>query len=275
MAFKPEVWSALQYDALKKKLVAQGICNDWWEGDVVPGGTVHIYTPGTVTAKTYVNNTDMADPEIPTDTDTELTIDQKKYTHVGVDDIDKVQSKINLMTGYANESAYAIRDGIDQYVLGKYTGAGITDTLIYPDIDSIFQFFNDMYTTFSTANIPTENRSATVTPRVKGVINEYLAGRNTPLSDVANVNGYVGNFAGWSIKESNNVVKTTTYAAGDTDNCIFSHISAMTLAFQIPPNMMEYYRIEKQFGKALKVLAVYGHKTVDSARLGSGAFVFA
>lgn len=274
MAFKPEIWSMLQYDRLKKILVALGICNQWWDGEVVPGGTVNIYTPGTVTAKPYTKNTDIDAPEIPTDVNTQLIIDQQDYTNVGVDKIDKVQSKIEMMTGYADESAYALGDKIDQYIMGKYTGAGITDTLTYPDIDSIYQFFNDMFTTFSTANIPTQNRSAVVTPRIKGVINEYLSNRGTPLGDSATVNGYVGRFAGWNIRESNNVVKTTTYTASDTDNCIFSHISAMTFAFQIPPDLMEYYPIEKQFGRALKILAVYGHKVLDANRLGSGAFVF-
>jgi hypothetical protein len=274
MAFKPEIWSALTYDELFKRLVALGICNDWYRGDVVPGGTVHIYTPGSVTSKPYTKNTDIDAPEIPTDADNELLIDQQEYTNVGVDDIDEIQSSIKLMTGYANASAYALGDGIDQFILGKYTDAGITDTLYDPDIDSVYQFFNDMFTTFSTANIPTEGRSATVTPRVKGVINEYLAGRSTQLGDSTNVNGYVGNFAGWQIRESNNVVKTTTYVTNDSDNCVFSHISAMTFAFQIPPKKMIFYRVEKQFAEALKILAVYGHKTLDTARLGAGKFVW-
>lgn len=273
--FIPELWSNLIYTKLYKDLVALAITNQNYDGEIRSlGDKLHIYSPGTITSKPYTPNTTIDPAEVPQGTEAILEIDQSDYFNFQLDKVIQLQAKPALMVEHTKEAAYSLRKSIDSYVLGHYTYAGIQDTIIDPDRDSVYSFFNHMWKLFDENDVPETDRAAVVTPRIMESIREYWAARKTAFADQAIANGFMGKFAEWNLYKSNNVPTTTTYTSDDTDQCIFTHRSAITFGFQIPPTSFETYRPHDTFADAVKGLDLYGAKTLDPNRLGNGVFVF-
>ncbi|MBQ7305475.1 MAG: P22 coat protein - protein 5 domain protein, partial [Clostridia bacterium] len=79
-SFIPSVWSARLTENLHKSLVFGSLCNRNYEGDIAQfGDTVHINNLADITVKPYTPNTDIAEPEQLTGSDTTLTIDHGAY----------------------------------------------------------------------------------------------------------------------------------------------------------------------------------------------------
>ena len=87
--FKPTIWSKHIQQELAKLAVMQEDCNTTFQGEVGAGRQVKIIGAGRPTVRTYVPGTDITAAETPADTSVYLTIDQFKYTHFLVDDIDR------------------------------------------------------------------------------------------------------------------------------------------------------------------------------------------
>ena len=89
--FVPEIWSARFLSRLDDSLVWGSVANSLYEGEIAQAGdTVKIPTPTTtVTVSDYTIDTDIASPTLTSGTTQDLTIDQQKYFHFYVDDIDQ------------------------------------------------------------------------------------------------------------------------------------------------------------------------------------------
>ena len=98
--FIPTVWAARLLVALEKALVygQANVSNRDYEGEVrESGNTVKIASVGDVSISDYVKNTDIDDPEILSDDDLSLLIDQAKYFNFYVDSIDRAQQNVNVL----------------------------------------------------------------------------------------------------------------------------------------------------------------------------------
>ena len=92
--FIPTVWAARLLVALEKSLVygQTNVCNRDYEGEIrASGNTVKIASIGDVTIDNYTKDTDIAEPEVLSDTDQSLIIDQAKYFNFYVDSVDRAQ----------------------------------------------------------------------------------------------------------------------------------------------------------------------------------------
>jgi len=276
--FIPDLLSKIYLAQLDKILVAKQITNNWWEGEIKQAGdSVKIWTPGNITVKNYTKDTDHATPDATTGTDATMNIDQQKYFNFQIDAINIAQMPVPVLEAYLQRAAYAMKDTIDQHILGLYTGvhadltvsptAACSSSVIHTDILKLGRVMTEN-------NIPVTGRFLVVSPRVKEAINAYLVGRGTQLGDQATVNGYVGKFLGFDIYESNNVVESDEDMSGTAStevvhNCLAGTNAGITFAMQIPEGNTIVYRPELRFATAVKSLMVYGSKMLYSGK-GNG-----
>jgi hypothetical protein len=103
-----------------------------------------------------------------------------------------------------------------------------------------------------------------------------VAGKGTPLADMALPNGYVGMFRGFQIYESNNVVSTrgagtSGLPAGTSGKyvhkCLFGCPAGMSLVQQIPVGSVKMFDPTPINGIGIKGLLLYGLKMWRSGAL--------
>ncbi|SNR33057.1 P22 phage major capsid protein family protein [Blastococcus mobilis] len=268
--FIPAVWAANLLSNLNKALVyAQpGMVNRDYEGQIRGSGDrVKINSIGRVTVFDYTKNVDMPAPEVLTDAQRELVIDQAKGFNFLVDDIDKAQVSGTVMQEATREAAYALADLADRYVAGLYVSAGtnIGSTAAPEVLDTpgeAYELLVELAVSLDEANIASQNRQVVVPPWFAGQItlDDRFVKAGTAASDAVLRNGVVGEAAGFTIVKSNNVPTTTDATAGTSFKIQASTPQARSYAEQISET--EAYRPEKRFADALKGLHVYGGKVV-------------
>jgi hypothetical protein len=125
----------------------------------------------------------------------------------------------------------------------------------------------------SERNAPTDRGwYCVVSPRVKQEINSCISARSggSQLADIAMQNGYVGNFRGFKIYESNNVVSTkgagtsglaaSTTGAKYVHKCLFGCPAGISLVQQIPVASVTTFDPTPINGIGIKGLLLYGLK---------------
>lgn len=273
LTFIPTVWAARLLTALEKSLVygQTNVCNRDYEGDIrEAGNTVKIASIGDVSIGDYTKNTDISDPEILSDTDQSLLIDQSKYFNFYVDSVDRAQQNVNVLDEAMRRSAWALREKADTYLAGIMDTAvpsgnkiGSTTTPKVPTKDDAYEYLVDLGVLLDEANTPLEGRFVIVPAWFHGLLlkDERFVKAGTFRSDAALANGEVGEAAGFRILKSNNVPNTTATKY----KIIAGHSVATAYVEQIVD--LQTYQPEKRFGDAVKGLHVYGAKVVRPAAL--------
>jgi hypothetical protein len=273
--FKPTIWSANVLSVLQKTLVFASpmITNRNYEGEVANfGDRVKINQIGDVDVQDYTPGTDITYQDMDSAAQF-LDIDQQKYFAINLDDVDAAQVNVDLMVAYAQQAAYKVADTVDQSLAGLYGQAGVTSglgttasPLLVTSADSatsytgVMQMFTLINTALTKSNVPKQGRYVILPPEITGRLFE----KNTSLVSTAQqqeavTNGYVTNFAGFNIFESNNVANVGTTASPKYKILAGSNI-AMTFAQQI--SKIEGVRRENKFADAVRGLYVYGRKVV-------------
>jgi N4-gp56 family major capsid protein len=269
--FIPTIWSARLLENLQKALVygQAGIVNRDYEGEIRDvGDTVRINAIGAVTVSDYTKNTDINAPETLQDASLLLRIEKAKYFNFAVDDVDRVQQKPKVMDAAMRESAYALRDVADQYIAAQMVaGAGVkwgTDASpkVLDTAVKAYELLVDVGIELDKVNVPRAGRWAVVPPWVYGLFlkDDRFVKAGTTRSDQVLANGEMGQAAGFTILESNNVpVSSNKYRvlAGVPQACSYAE--------QVLK--VEAYRPERRFADAVKGLHVYGAKVVRSQAL--------
>ena len=123
--FNPTVWSARLFQALEKQSIFMNLCNRNWEADASGAAKVKIGSiSDDVSVSDYTKNTDHAAPQVMTSSEQELVLDQAKLFNVYLDDLDRIQSKPDLMDEYLRKAAIAIASTVDLYIY-KLISAGV------------------------------------------------------------------------------------------------------------------------------------------------------
>lgn len=268
--FIPSVWAARLLVALDKALVyAQtGVVNRDYEGEIRDSGdTVKIASIGDVTVGNYTKNTDINTPEILTDAEQTLVIDQSKYFNFYVDQIDRAQQNVNVMDEAMRRAAYGLRDVQDQFVAANHVNVpaanliGSDGSPITPTNANAYEYLVDLGVLLDQANIPTEGRFCIVPPWFHGRLlkDSRFVSAGTQKTDQVLANGMVGEAAGFRILKSNNVPNT----AATKYKILAGHPMAYSFAMQV--TSLETFKPEKRFGDAVKGLNVYGGKLVRPA----------
>jgi len=260
--FIKTVWDANIQTPLRKALVFGGVANTQYEGQVNQlGDKVRMIQTGNVTINAYTRGQALTRQTL-NDAAADLVADQSHYFDFEVNDVDAVQAKQALLTGYTDSAAYGFRDVIDAYIAGLHAEAGLhnyaTGTTPW-DVtsanveDAVLAVDEQM----STANIPQVGRYLIVPEWFKQkIILATLDHRfdNTNAFD----NGMIGKFLGFDILVSNNVSHTVV-ATGDHAK-IFAGVRNVSLTLAQALTNVEAFRPEAAFADAVKGFLVYGAK---------------
>ena len=264
--FQPEIWSAQLQSSLKKSLVFAGpaVVNSNYEGQIsAAGDSVRIVSISRPTIAAYTKNVTVIAPEVLTDAERTLSIDQAQYFAFEVDDVDYRQSVSGgaLMDEAAAEAGYGLADVADAYVAGLYTGVAAGNALGTVSITSsalaVTGLIN-LKTALDKANVPQQGRYVVVTPWYHALLlgsTLFTAVDSSGNSDGLR-NGIVGRAYGMDVYLSNNCINS----AGDDWIIQAGYTGAITFATQI--NSVEAYRPESAFSDAMKGLMLYGAKLV-------------
>jgi hypothetical protein len=246
--------------ALQKSLIYGNLANQNYTGDLVPGGTVKVAQIGEVAVNDYTAYTDMT-YETLDDASLSMVIDQKKYFAFVLDETDERFISLDVTGAAIERGSYRIRDGIDQFIAGKYGEAGVKyGTAGSPKATSsgsVFQHLAEFGETMDEANIPREGRWAVVPPWIFTKLT-IAASTNMQPNGSLWASGWIGGVAGFDrLYMSNNVQLTgTVYTIlASAGNEAISYAGAIDGAIRMFPH-------EAQRGTKVDGLWVYGAKVV-------------
>lgn len=262
--FKPEIWSAVLLESLKKSLVYGSLVNTDYEGDIAQAGdTVHINSVGRPTIGTYVPGVTTVTPEQVQTAQNTLIVDQSKYFAVEIDDVDRRQAQGSLLLETVQEAAYGLADVNDQFIAGLYTGVNSANNLGTVSVttttvtDAYDKVLIPLKVTLDDANVPMQGRWVVIPPWFQGRLlgdNRFINANQTGADTGAMITGYIGTALGMDIYVSNN----TPFPGGDDNIVIAGNNRAISYARQIAQT--EAYRPQSAFADAIKGLSLYGAK---------------
>jgi len=268
--FIPAIWSSKLFVRLRKQLVAATVVNTDYEGEITSfGDRVKINEIGPITVSDYTKFGTLTWAEL-SSAQKELIIDQAKSFSFKVDDIDTAQVHPKLMNAAMDEAAYAVADEIDQFILGLYAQAGVTNTTYMGSSTAAISVSSgNVILTLSYAgrylseyNVPQANRWMIVPPWLhqKMLLAEIGGISATAVPKVfdngALTAGFVGQALGFNFMVSNNVQTSATSVSA----ILAGNRQAISYAGQI--SKIKSVELQDSFGEGVKGLYVFGGKVV-------------
>jgi hypothetical protein len=290
--FIPVVWSGKLVEKFYTATVFGAIANTDYEGEISDfGDQVVIRTTPTLVITDYQIG-DALSYETPTNANTTLDLNKGKYFAFTLDDVDAMQSDINLMDDWAEDAAEQMKIAVDSDVItniladiaaankGIAAGAisgdinlGATgtngDAAILIDKTTILDYIVDIGTVLDEQNVPETGRWLvmpawmTATIKKSDLKDASLAGDATSILR----NGLIGMVDRFYIYLSNNIIGITEGTA-TLYKPIAGHASGLTFAAQM--TKMETLPNPDTFGQLVRGLNVYGYKVIEGKYLSTG-----
>ena len=287
--FIPEIWSGKLIENFYDATVLAAISNTDYEGEIRQyGDTVNIRTTPEITIRTYTKGQTLQ-VENPDKPKLQLLIDKGEYFSCIEDDVDKVQSDINMMDTWSKDASERMKIKIDQRVLtdilpdissvnkgntaGRITAnidLGSTGTPVAITKTNVLDYLVDLGTVLDEANAPEAGRFVVIPAKMAGMIKKSdlkdaaLAGDGTSILR----NGRLGMIDRFTIYMSHNL----SVSSGKF-SIIAGHKMGFTFASQMTE--METIRSESTFGNIVRGLQVYGYKVVKPEALAQGVVTLA
>jgi hypothetical protein len=282
--FIPEIWSGKLIENFYDATVLSAISNTDYEGEIRQmGDTVNIRTTPEITIKTYVKGQTLS-VENPDKPKLQLVIDKGEYFACVEDDVDKVQSDINLMDTWSKDASERMKIKIDQRVLtdilpdvsaynkgasaGRITGnidLGTSGTPVAITKSNVLDYIVDLGTVLDEANAPEGERFLVIPAKMAGMIKKSDLKDASITGDSMSVirNGRLGMIDRFTVYMSHNL----SVSSGK-----FSIIAGHKMGFTFASQMtnMETIRSETTFGNIIRGLQVYGYKVVKPEALAQG-----
>lgn len=287
--FIPEIWSGKLIENFYDATVLAAISNTDYEGEIRQhGDTVNIRTTPEITIRTYVKGQTLQ-VENPDKPKLQLLIDKGEYFSCIEDDVDKVQSDVNMMDQWSKDASERMKIKIDQRVLtdllpdvsslnkgntaGRITGnidLGSTGTPVAITKTNVLEYIVDMGTVLDEANCPEADRFLVIPAKMAGMIKKSDLKDASITGDSMSVirNGRLGMIDRFTIYMSHNL----SVSSGK-----FSLIAGHKMGFTFASQMtnMETIRSETTFGNIIRGLQVYGYKVVKPEALAQGIVTLA
>lgn len=256
--FIPTIWSENLLQALDQNYVGVANCVRDFEGEIKEKGS-SVKIPGItgINIKNYTANSDMEDPQELLSFYRELVIDQAKYFHFQVDDIDRAQATPHLMDCAMRVAANNLAKEADKHVYKTaetaYHQMEFFDTSELNVLEPILQARQRLYEEgiLGNTDVVLEISPAIATLLFKAKIE--LSTHNEELL----TNGCIGSIAGCKVFVTNNL------DTGITEDkpyyqCVMRSKRSMAFAEQL--SEIVAYCPEKRFADAIKGLHLYGAK---------------
>ena len=296
--FIPEIWSGKLIENFYDATVLAAISNTDYEGEIRQfGDTVNIRTTPEITIRDYVKGQTLT-VENPDKPKLQLVIDKGEYFACVEDDVDKVQSDINLMDTWSKDASERMKIKIDQRVLtdilpgvaatnkGTAAGAisasfnlGATTTPLTVTKDgaggttSVIDLLVDIGTVLDEANAPEGNRFVVIPSKMAGLIKKSELKDASLTGDGTSIirNGRLGMIDRLTVYVSHNLKRASVGGATEY-SLIAGHKMGFTFASQM--TNMETIRAESTFGNIVRGLQVYGYKVVKGEALATAIIKF-
>jgi hypothetical protein len=292
--FIPEIWSGKLIENFYDATVLAAISNTDYEGEIRQyGDTVNIRTTPEITIRDYVKGQSLT-VENPDKPKIQLVIDKGEYFACVEDDVDKVQSDINLMDTWSKDASERMKIKIDQRVLtdilpgisafnkgataGEQTlsfNLGTTGSPLTVTKDgassttSVVDLLVDLGTVLDEANAPEGDRFVVIPAKMAGLIKKSELKDASLTGDSMSIvrNGRLGMVDRFTIYVSHNLnVSSGKYSI------VAGHKMGFTFASQM--TNMETIRSESTFGNIIRGLQVYGYKVVKGEALAQAVISF-
>ena len=292
--FIPEIWSGKLIENFYDATVLAAISNTDYEGEIRNhGDTVNIRTTPEITIRDYVKGQTLT-VENPDKPKLQLVINKGEYFACVEDDVDKVQSDINLMDTWSKDASERMKIKIDQRVLtdllpgiaatnkgataGEQSASfnlGTTGSPLTVSKDgaggttSVVDLIVDIGTVLDEANSPEGDRFLVIPAKMAGLIKKSELKDASLTGDGTSVvrNGRLGMIDRFTIYVSHNLyVDTGKYSI------IAGHKMGFTFASQMTE--MESIRAESTFGNIVRGLQVYGYQVVKPEALAQSVISF-
>lgn len=283
--FIPEIWSSKLIENFYDASVLTAISNTDYEGEIkAHGDKVQIRLTPEVTVRPYQKgmNLTVERPDKPKIT---LEIDQGEYFACVEDDVDKVQSDINLMDEWSKDASEKMKLAIDAKVLtnilpdistfnmGATAGRisqsinlGSTGAPVQVTKTNVLDLLVDAGTVLDEANAPESGRFLIIPAWMAGLIKKSDLKDASLTGDSSSVlrNGRLGMIDRFTLYTSHNLnsVVDSTYRCFSV---IGGHKMGLTFASQM--SEMESLRAESTFGTIIRGLQVYGYRVVKGEAL--------
>jgi len=287
--FIPEIWSGKLIENFYDATVLAAISNTNYEGEIRRmGDTVNIRTTPEISIKTYVKGQTLS-VENPDKPKIQLVIDKGEYFACIEDDVDKVQSDVNMMDTWSKDASERMKIKIDQRVLtdilpdisalnkgataGRITGnidLGTTGSPIAITKSNVLDYIVDLGTVLDEANAPEGERFLVIPAKMAGMIKKSDLKDASLTGDSVSVlrNGRLGMIDRFTLYMSHNLSVTS-----GKFSIIAGHKMGFTFASQMTE--MESLRAESTFGNVIRGLQVYGYKVVKPEALAQGIVTLA
>lgn len=294
--FTPTIWSKKMLRNFYQLTVFSEIANTDYTGEIKgQGDSVIIRTIPAITINSYTVGGTLT-YEVPTKANKSLNIDQAKSWSFRIDDIDAMQSDLDLMNKFAADAGERLKIAIDQdclsYAVGKADShnRGATAGVVTSGInmgaaggtngsnavsitsDNATDFVVDINNVLDEANIPSEDRWCIVPAwycaRLKkgDLKSAEISGDTTGLIR----SGVIGMIDRTKVISSNNLY-TATEGTAKLFYLLAGTKEAMTFALQLTKT--ETLQIPDSFGNYMRGLSVYGREVIQPTCLVEGVCI--
>jgi len=253
--FSPDVWSKQVLRATESNLVIATSVNRAYEADATVGKSVKVASIGNLAARAKAENTAIT-YETVAETATTIVLNIWSYAALGIEDIVKVQSNVDLQSEYQRKLGYAVSKDIDTKLASDFAGfSQVVGTLGTAATDAnvlaAIKLLDDQ-------DVPEDDRFFVMSPAEKVsklALDRWSNALYVGTSNLPVKNGTLGEMYGLTLKTTTNLVKP---AAGQANNAIF-HRDALALVVQRTPRTHVFYDIDV-FAWKLAVEVIYGHQ---------------
>lgn len=291
--FIPELWSPKLIEKFYDASVLAAISNTDYEGELSSqGDKVIIRTIPTLQINDYQSGQTLTNQR-PQSNVVELLIDKGKYWSAVLDDVQKIQSDIELMDMWASDASEQMKIAVDTDVLGTLddtwnatsgsggviaTNSGTAAGRVSANINlgsqaspvtvtkaDVLDYIVDHGLVLDEANIPEQGRALVMPAWMCAMLKKSDLKDASLTGDGASVlrNGRIGMIDRFTIYMSNLLPKT-----GANYSIYSVHKNALTFAAQL--TKVESLRAESTFGNIMRGLMVYGYKVVDPTAMTVG-----
>lgn len=253
--FSPDIWSKQVLRATEANLVIARMVNRGFEADATVGKSVKVASIGNLAARPKAENTAIT-YETVAETAITIVLNIWSYAAVGIEDIVKVQSNVDLQNEYQMKLGYALAKDLDSKLASDFAGfsqsVGTLGTAISDaNVLAGIKLLDD-------ADVPQDDRFFVMSPAEKVSklaldrwSNALYIGNNNPPAK----SGTLGDMYGLNLAVTTNLVKPS---AGQAQCAIF-HRDALALVVQRSPKTHVFYDIDV-FTWKLAVEQIFGHQ---------------
>jgi hypothetical protein len=258
--FTPQIWS----DKININLDNYGAYNDIvnrkYEGEIKrKGDVVKFYTYGSLTVKDYnptaggFTGLEFEDPKGQL---TELNVNQQKYIAFQVDDIEKVQSNVELVNGFTKRMAIAFAQTKDLFIHGlAVAGAGTKLEAKAITKDNIWEVVCEMYANLARKNAIVDGvdysgkrPALVITPETEGILKQAPQYFANAFGNEVLRKGQIGHIGGFDVFVDTNIEAKGEIVALTSDAIMFAEQITET----------DTVKAENSFHHKVKSLHVYG-----------------